>query len=104
MNLFIEKAVMRNDIGCLAGHEDVPESRFEATQFVSEVFAVHSGHHDIGNQQVDGAGQFGAGGRSWIKQLERQIDACLPLSSPWQSGLVWCCAGKTLFQHNAKPR
>ena len=45
MNPFIENAVMRNDIGCVAGHEDAPESRFEATQFVSEVFAVHSRHH-----------------------------------------------------------
>ena len=45
-----------NDVGRVAGHEQAFDCGMAQGQFAGEVAAVHAGHDDVGEEQVDRAG------------------------------------------------
>jgi hypothetical protein len=58
LNPFIQHAVMSDDVGRVAGHEQALEIRIKRQQVFGQVPAVHLGHDHVGHEQVDLAGML----------------------------------------------
>jgi len=53
MHAFVQHAVMGNDVGGIAGHEQTPDVRVDKQQVFGQITAIHFGHDHVGQQQVD---------------------------------------------------
>jgi hypothetical protein len=44
---------MHDGVARISGHEEHLQAWLAVLQFVRQLSAVHSGHHDVGQQQID---------------------------------------------------
>ena len=55
LDAFLEDAAVGDDVGGVAGHVDALEAGAGFQELVGELVAVHAGHDDVGEEEVDGA-------------------------------------------------